>query len=224
MALNLDSKKVFVCILAFIFLLVIANLLGIFSSYYNYPFFKILFNFDSETNMPSFFSVVGLIFSAVLFFLISFEKKSRNEKYLYWHGLAFIFLFLALDEMIGIHEEFTVTMRELFGTSGFLYYAWILPYGAFLVLFFAVYARFLFQLPKYTRLLMISSGVLYVSGAVGFEMLGGMLASINSTDKILYKYIYTGEEFLEMLGVALLIYTLLHYIAHQFKSISIHFK
>ena len=50
---------------------------------------------------------------------MSEAKKMPYAKH--WHGLAFVFIFLGVDEMASIHELLTNPLREAFNTSGILY-------------------------------------------------------------------------------------------------------
>jgi len=56
---------------------------------------------------------------------------------------------------------------------------------------------------------------------MGFEMLGGWYHGLYGRENLAYSFIYTCEEFFEMLGVAMFIYTLLLYITSQFKFLTI---
>ncbi|MFK5937894.1 MAG: hypothetical protein QM497_05785 [Sulfurimonas sp.] len=125
-----------------------------------------------------------------------------------------IFLFLSIDEMISIHENFTRITKLLVDTTGLLYYAWIIPYGIALIIFILTYSKFLLHLPKNIMLLFILSGSIFVLGAIGIEMFGGENVELmkGSNDSLHYAVLYTIEETLEMLGIALFIYTLLTYI------------
>lgn len=76
--------------------------------------------------------------------------------------------------------------------------------------------------------LFIVSGIIYVSGAIGFELLGGKEAEMltqGEVNKIFsvkknvaYYLYYTCEEFLEMFGIALFNYSLLLFISTKIKS------
>ena len=138
-----------------------------------------------------------------------------------WFGLSVIFLFLSIDEIASIHERLIKPTKEAFNTSGLLYYAWIIPYGIALIVFVMVYLKFLFELPKNTMVLFLVSGVTFISGAIGFEMLGGRQAELYGANNMLYSFYYTCEESLEMIGIAIFIYTLLSYMIIQFESIKI---
>lgn len=69
-------------------------------------------------------------------------------------------------------------------------------------------------------LLFISSGAIFITGAIGFETLSGIQEKMNS-ENIVYGILYTFEELFEMLGIVLFIYALLCYIVEHFKPFSI---
>ena len=65
-----------------------------------------------------------------------------------------------------------------------------------------------------------------VVGAIGLEMIAANYMYSNNTDTTDINVFLFGtvEEVLEMLGIALFIYTLLTYIKSQFNSISLKFE
>lgn len=67
------------------------------------------------------------------------------------------------------------------------------------------------------------SGAIFVTGAVGFEFFGGNHVKLYGEENFIFSLFYTCEEFLEMLGIALFIYTLLSYIPTQLGSLTISF-
>ncbi len=225
MNIDLCPKGVFKKNLYLILFLLCANILGIVSThYFEHDFVhdvSSLFDFDGENNIPTLYSSFALILVSILLSFIAFTRIKLKLSSIPWFGLSIIFLFLSIDEISTIHEEIGGIVRETFETSGFLYYAWVIPYGIALVVFIVAYSKFLFVLPKSTMILFLVSGAIYVSGALGFELLGGRHADLHGTDSILYSTITTCEEFLEMLGIAIFTYTLLTYIVDQFESMII---
>jgi len=66
------------------------------------------------------------------------------------------------------------------------------------------------------------SGTIFIAGAIGFEVIAGLNYFFQGhTDTIGYALIVTVEELLEMLGMALFIYSLLLYITTEFKALTI---
>ena len=225
MNFELDPKSIFTKLLYLITILLLANVTGIvFKFYLDHDYFYgliPLFDFNKENNIPTLYSSFALIFVSILLSLIGSTHKRLGSSYILWFGLAIIFLFLSIDETASIHERFADPVRESLNTSGLLYYAWVIPYGAALIVFTIVYFRFLTGLPTRIRNLFLVSGALFVSGAIGFELLGGRQAELYGRENPLFVFLYTCEEFLEMLGIVIFIYALLLYIATRFQSLTI---
>lgn len=180
-----------------------------------------LFDFDAERNVPTLYSSLALILASTLLSIIALAHKRNGSAYLAWLGLAIIFLYLSIDEAASIHERFAAPVRKSLNTSGFLYFAWVIPYGAALTVFVIAYLKFLMNLPRNIMILFVISGAIFVSGAIGLELLAGRQAQLYGYTSLLYYVLYTLEEFLEMLGIVVFIYTLLTYIVSQFNSLTI---
>ena len=177
---------------------------------------------DIEKNIPSLYSGLALILSSLLFFCISSLEKKQGRKRYYWLGLAAVFLFLSLDETFVLHErlgdytEEYIKSTGILKASGLLYFPWIIPYSILMTILGLLYFRFIFRLPRKTTVFLILSAIIFLSGAAGFDMLGGREADLHGYYTITYTVLYTIEEFLEMSGVVLLIYALLGYIEQRF--------
>ncbi|MBU3822775.1 hypothetical protein KO566_11945 [Flavobacteriaceae bacterium XHP0103] len=184
-----------------------------YQNYINY--LSYLFDFNDEKNIPTMFSSFILFFSAMLLGLLGI--KDKNVKYSPWFGLAAIFTFLSIDEMIGLHEHLVSVVKMVIPTSGIFYYAWIIPYGIALIILFAVYYRFLFKLPRKILYLFILSGIIFVFGAIVIESFEGWEDELHGQRTLRYCLMYTFEETLEMLGVSLFIYSILSYSSFSFK-------
>ena len=178
-----------------------------------------LFDFDTEHNVPTFYSSLALLFSAILLFLIAFKNKKSNQVYFPWLILGLVFLFLSFDEILELHEHFVRLTQRLFELSGFGTAYWTIPYLIGLFLLFIVLFKFLKLLPKKTLYLFLISGGIFLSGAVGMEVIGGRYLEFNGINTPVYCFLYTIEELLEMAGIILFIYSLT-----SFKSFSITVK
>lgn len=225
--MNLDvcPKVVFKKLFCLIVVLLSLNILGLVSKFYfdhDYVYRLVpLFDLNTEKNIPTFYSAVALLVSSGLLFFIAYVHKKSGNNYFRWMGLAIIFMFLSVDEITSIHESFGQTIRAGFAVSGFLYFAWVIPYGLALAIFLLAYLRFLLGLPKNIMMLFIVSGGVFIAGAMGVESFGGRHYEVYGNANITYALFYTLEEFLEMLGIVLFIYTLLTYIASEFYSLAI---
>ncbi|MBD2306296.1 hypothetical protein H6G17_12315 [Chroococcidiopsis sp. FACHB-1243] len=206
-------------------ILAIASLGVQFGFYYlpEYPSKTILsglFFVDHESNIPTMYSVLTLILCSMILGFIANAKKAIRGAYInYWMTLSVIFLFLAIDEFASLHEKLIEPIHSKLNTSGFFYFAWVIPGAAFTFVCLLIFTRFLSHLPTQTRRLFLLAGSLYVSGTLGMEMIGGYYSSlINDRNNIIYAVIVTIEESLEMLGIAVFIYSLLHYISYYMKG------
>ncbi len=179
-----------------------------------------LFDVTGEGNIPTWFSSSLLLACSLLLSIIAINKKSERDRYaLRWAGLAACFLFISVDEAARIHELFVAPVRSSLGASGFLYYAWVIPYGTALLTLTLLYLRFFFDLPKQTRLLFFIAGVTYVSGAVGLELVEGFIDARFGADHVMWMALSTLEELQEMAGLSVFAYALLSYMVPHSREI-----
>ncbi|MDQ3394740.1 MAG: hypothetical protein M3512_11600 [Bacteroidota bacterium] len=233
--IKIIPNKVFIALLAILGVLILLNFLSIYmenymnvsgkSSYVLRKYVVTLFDFDGERNIPTFFSTLILLASGVLLYYISkVEKTKINNKYhKRWFILSCVFIFLAMDELLMIHElfsglHFRAFYSHLFNTEqlGVFHSTWIIPYLILLIFLGIYYFKFIFSLPKNTMLLFIVSGTIFVTGAVGIEMIEGFLADksgeiLNST--VHFRLWVAFEETMEMFGIILFIKALLGYLS-----------
>lgn len=189
-----------------------------------FDFIKLI-DFDYEANLPSFYSSAAVIFCAVLLWVIGLDKHRKYKNFRYhWLGLAIIFTFLGMDEAIGLHEDIGDVMenQQWVNATGFLYFAWVVPYGILLLLFLTAYLKFVFSLPRQTMSLFIIAGTLFVSGAVGVEIISANEADMNGTETIYYSVLYTIEELCEMIGIVIFCYALMNYLEAQGSTVQFH--
>jgi hypothetical protein len=107
-----------------------------------------------------------------------------------------------------VHERLIRPVRTGLNVEGYLYFAWIIPYavGVVVLAFLAVPA--IWRLGWRYRVLFGTSGVVYLSGAIGVEMLGGNLYQANQEQVNLnYRLLQTVEECLEYIGLIILTFT-----------------
>lgn len=174
------------------------------------------FHLDREANLPSWLSSTLWLLSAGCALMIAFGLRKGRR---YWQGLAILFVFLSLDEAAMFHERFGGAFGEIFSAGDYLFFNWLLYGIIFVLVIGAIYLPFLFRLPRLTRHGLILSGAVFVSGAIGVEMIG---AAVHAgviplgSSRMFWGIHVIAEEGLEMLGVALLIRTLLRHMAeHQ---------
>jgi len=208
----INGKKIVLYLSITAILLIIANIVMLIAYFTinnpdKFDFIQMV-DLDQEANLPTLFSSALFLISASLFFLIyQNEKKTYNKDYRYWLGLAWICIFLAFDESAQIHEtigDFSEKYLSHFA-HGIFFYPWLIIYLPLVLIFLFLYVRFLFHLKKEIAFRFIVAAIIYLSGAVFFEMLGAKEADLHGDDTILYCILYTIEESLEMFGVIYLI-------------------
>lgn len=226
MHFEVSPRQIFIKLSVIILILLSANVTGIVFRFYLghntvTQWFYPLFDFNTEKNIPTLYSSLTLICSCILLLCIASIHKRLGSPYFYWLGLTIVFLFLSIDEIASIHEMLIAPVTKLLHVSGFFFYAWVIPYGSALILFVIFYLKFLLSLPRKIMYLFLVSGTTFITGAIGFELLGGRQHNLYGDNNIRYSLFYTCEESFEMLGIAIFIYTLLLYISSQFKPFTL---
>ena len=226
LALNLDPEKVGKFLLFIIVVLVFSHILahfGVFilNQYSDIGYSGRLFNLNEESNIPTFYSAFNLALCSILLAIIAGKKQINNSRYTkHWQFLSLLFFLLAIDEIAMIHEILTI-LRKPLNASGFFYFTWVVPAIIFLIILSFVFISFLKSLPKRIRTLFIFSGIIYVVGAIGVEMVSGYHSEIYGENNFAYGIITTVEELLEMMGILAFIYSLLFYLQNYLGGINL---
>lgn len=180
------------------------------------------FHLDVEGNLPSFFSSMILMISAVLLGLIAVVKKNENDRFaLHWVLLGVVFFLMSVDEAASFHELLIDPLRHAFNLTGFLRFSWVLVGVPFVLVFTYAYSHFLMALPRSFAGMFLLSGGMYVTGAVGMEMIGAYFFGENDMNNWQYMAAMTAEEVLEMSGILLFIRTLLAYLKSYCSQFSL---
>lgn len=172
-----------------------------------------LFDVAKEANVTSWFSSLLLSVSALLLFLISKIKFQERDNFSWhWAFISGVFLYLSLDESAKIHETSIEPVREFVHASGLFYYSWVIIAIPVIIGLALIYRKFVFSLPIRTRNQFILAAIIFLAGALGFEMLGGLFHEVEISGVHLISFLVTLEELFENLGVVVFISALLVYI------------
>ena len=227
LVVHIHSKKINRVLLIISFALALISLFAQFSKYLGNSKNGLglipMMDLDYESSIPTIVSVQLLFIAAFLFILVGVLKNKKKDKYRWhWMGLAMGFLFMTFDEGASIHELLTMPVRNNIGEGlpSFLTFAWIIPIGIIVIVLSIFYFRFILALPKKTRRMVIISGIVYLGGSVGMEMIGGSYAQAHTIHTLTYNIIVTIEETLEMIGIILLINTLAEYVNKMNGTVS----
>lgn len=194
--------------------LLIAHGLGLFFAFglgrsYVHGFVPLV-DFGRESNLPTFYSTSLFLLNALLFALVASSARWLSKERNGWLLLAAVFAFLGLDEFAMIHEKFIDPVRELLGSGGYLYFAWVIPYAAAAAVLALFTVPLIWSLGWRFRLLFGLAAGIFLAGAVGMEMLGGRyFEAVEGNIDLRYRLFQTAEESLEFSGLIILVYTLL---------------
>ena len=169
-----------------------------------------LFDLDGESNVPAWYSSVALFLCVPLLVLVSAKKGGPYVRH--WQILGVVFVLLSLDEAASFHEPLSWKLQAGLDSHGIFYYAWVIPAILFVLFILMTYRRFLQGLPRETRSRFLMAGAIYVTGAIGLEMVESWYVELHGNQNLFMALTIGVEEGLEMLGVVLFIRALLLYL------------
>ena len=169
------------------------------------------FSMDSEDSLPTTYSIVMLALVAIV--AAQLALSTRGTQRIGMGLISVVFAYLAWDEGATIHERVGYFLQQRAeGDVEVAPYTWVV-FGAPLAILFGIVAIGLLRsLPKGVLVRMVVAGVIFLTGAVGMEIVASRLHLGGLTGETPAMLALTGvEEFLEMLGVAYFFVVLLGY-------------
>lgn len=183
-----------------------------------------LLSLDVEYNIPTTFAVGLFLLCAFLFRIAWSSQRNQAQRPHVWLVLAITFVLLAVDELCSIHEGLALPVRSALGTSGLLYFAWVIPYTLGTLVLALYVTPTILRLPAHIRKWFVAAALVFVGGCIGFEMLEGWARGLNSyAGDLAYAGFMVFEESCEMAGLIMLVYALLLLINCQQQEITISF-
>ena len=187
--------------------------------------FTWFFDFGLENNLPALFSFSLLFLSGLVLTLIAHATRSAGERFAgHWLVLGLVFVFLALDESLQIHEAVGDALQGKFDTKGILYFAWVAPYAVAVAALGLIYIPFFRDLDSRTRNGFFMAAAVYLTGPVGMELIEGAIAESCGEPCWPFVFLVTIEETMEMLGVALFIRAQIAYLGDPQRKLSFVFQ
>ncbi|GAB3751489.1 hypothetical protein [Lysobacter olei] len=185
-----------------------------------------MLSLDKENNVPALFSTILLLAaSMILAFIALLERGRGGPDTVKWTILSAGFLAMGVDESLSIHERLIDPLRGILGDSlgverlGIFYFAWVIP-AIVLVIGLGIYfLPFVRRLPLRTGVMLLVSGVVYLGGAIGVELLEGWWREGHGHRNMLYHALVSLEEGMEMVGIILLIHTLLDFLSARYGEV-----
>ncbi|OJU13659.1 MAG: hypothetical protein BGN86_14060 [Caulobacterales bacterium 68-7] len=171
-----------------------------------------MLDLDSEDSVYTWLSQLVLALCSLALFDIGVRAQSASKMVRsYWFLLSAAFLVLSMDEMLSFHEKLNFAMAAVMTHTGYFYLPWVLPALAVCLIGLVACVPFVRRLPKTVAALFLISGAIYISGAVGMEMIAGHILSDNGGFEgapPIYRLEVAIEEGLEGLGALLFLTTL----------------
>lgn len=185
-----------------------------------------LFNMDGEGNVPAFLSFIQILLAAlILFFIAQLERKYAEEYVWQWFVLSAGFFLMALDEGIQLHERLGGPVKAALGSEtanvGIFYAVWTIPAGIIVILLGLAFLKFLLALEAVHRFRFMLAGALYLSGAIGMELVGMYYFKSVGGDDAVFGVLVTIEESLEFFAVTFFVWSLLKYCQAHYKTVSL---
>lgn len=205
-----DPASVVRTLFLIVVLLTALSLLGQISTYYlgdgHLCGFVPQFNLDREMNVPNWFSSILFLFSAVLMWKAGDLETPCGLRFRkYWRGLAGFFVFISIDDVAAIHEMAVDPFRKWLHAGGWLYFTWVVPAAAIVIVLTILYLKVFLALPARTKRLFFLAAFLFFAGSFGFEMIGGRYVELHGAGNFHYAMIAHAEELLEFIGQVLFI-------------------
>lgn len=186
-----------------------------------------LFDLNQENNIPTWYSGIVLFTTAGALAIVTAATYQAGAAFArHWAVLAMIFLYLSLDELTRIHEQWGPLLQQPLGglrdphvLGGALRNLWIIPAFLLAAVVGLAYIRFLLHLPSRTRGLFVASGVAFVFATIGMEMLGATLSAAGGRFTPRFMVVATIEEVVEMASIAMFLCAVLEYAGRTFGSV-----
>ena len=226
----LNSRHIVILLSTITILLVMAHLVTIAMPYifegFEHGLVRLLFSLfflDGEGNVPAIFSTWLFLLNAVIFLIVWKAAGRSGDSHKIWLFLSSVFVFLALDESISIHERLIDPLRQALGATGIFYYAWIIPYGVGVVLLAIIAIPVFWRMQKRIRFWFGLSAATYLVATIGLEMISGKyLVMMNEQKDIVWIFMVTVEESLEMVGLIILVYAQLLLLRDKYNGFLIY--
>ena len=188
-----------------------------------------LLDVGAEQSIPTYFSLLNILLSSILIFIIYWYEKANDHKgFNYWLFLSILFLLLSIDEGAKIHENFGrvhVCLVEHGLASTVLGASHWLTFGVLFVLIVGIVLLPFFKLlPRDTLYYFLFSGSIFIIGAIGFEFAGEVMIAtgfVDSKTDLIYLIRRIFEEGFEMYGIAIFNYALYREIVKRKISLTI---
>ena len=157
-----------------------------------------------EDSVWTWYSVLLLAAVACAFMLHALIRRASGRSCFPYFLFAAAALFMSIDESTLFHEKFAIAAR-LMGLSLPFTFNWLIIGVPFAIIAGAVLLLIARRIDPLLRRRLIVAGAVFLIGAVGFEMVGGIIVSVSDNltapgTRLLYQFVAMIEEGLEATG------------------------
>ncbi len=178
-----------------------------------------LFYLADVVTLPWWFRAQMLVFSALLLWLIGSSRAPGDPFARHWHFLAWVLVWLSLDENATIHGTLGAWVANLTLSPVLGLVAWLVPAVAFAIYVAARSRKWLQHLPPATRRGTYLATGCYLPGVVCFEILRAQELDWSGTP--IFGVLSVVASGLEMAGMVIFIHTLLAYMKSFPKGVTV---
>jgi len=170
-----------------------------------------LLDLNGEGNVPAWYSST-LLFACGLSAAAVAGRLHRTVRW-GWNGIALALIAMSLDETAQIHERLTLP-PEFLGPYGPIHnITWVFAGTVIAGAVAGVFLRTVLAAPPRVRKGVFIAGAVYIGGAMGMEMIGGLWALHHGEANVVHAVIDVLEEGGELFGATLFLGTALRYLA-----------
>jgi hypothetical protein len=168
------------------------------------------FDLNNEGNLASWFESFLLLVAALLAFALTLVARAQLSPHARrWGVVAALLMLMTVDEAAQLHDMAAVPVRNALDLDGAFYFAWVIP-AVIVAGIAAVYLLpLLLSLPVVEQVRLVIAAAVYFGGAVGVEMLSGIVVENGGRHTTPYHVVTTLEEVTELAGSLLVIAALL---------------
>jgi len=133
-----------------------------------------LFDMDMESNIPTWFQSAILLLTSGLALWTALTYQKNNKIKHFWYFVSAVLLFLSIDETSMLHERIRLPagLKLSFGSLSIpAHFTWIIPGIVAVLIVGIIIIKPLLMLDKATRNRLMLAGAIYVTGALGVEII-----------------------------------------------------
>ncbi|WP_416192545.1 hypothetical protein [Neisseria sp. CCUG12390] len=179
-----------------------------------------------ESSLPTWYTSSLWLMMAVVSLMIA--VLGRNKP-VFWRGgllLAAVSLSASLDEIAQVHESLALFGQLALGSIQsnipvLAHFLWVVPGLIVSTLVGLSLVNFIRQLPSKAARGIVASAAIFLTGALGMEILSGLWA-YRFGENIYYQLLVTIEEGMEMTGITVALVSLLSVIRFRPQSEGVH--